>query len=442
MWRRLPNNAAVLTSLAANQLKNEHSIPEMHKFLASLGITNQELNDLRIIHIAGSKGKGSTAAFVECILRRHGLRTALYTSPHLIHPRERLRFNGRSLGEFKFAQLIISLYKRLDSVPGLFRFLTLLALEEMVVRRRQGELDVAIVEVGMGGRFDATNVIEKPTITAITSLTLEHVKFLGPTLADIAFHKAGIAKARVPLFSVPQPPEAHKVIERVILELESPLYTVDASWLEQWGLEKTRLSINGQHQRHNAALAVAICQEWFKQINIDDECLDLERVKEALENTYWPGRHQIVETKDHTWFLDGAHTVESIEYAVHWFVKQVNQPRFNSSKRILVFHVSHDRSYEMLLAPIIKAIRQGVLSLGQAIFAKPYSPTNNVIEQHDLHLHKDMASYWWTQTSIPATASSSEGIIKLLGPQSSNILVTGSLYLVGDILKVLKVGVC
>lgn len=186
------------------------------------------------MHIAGSKGKGSVAAFVESVLRAHGLRTALFTSPHLIHPRERLRINGRALELVDFSRAVIDIYNRLEGecLPGLFRFMTLLAFDRMLELQARGQLDVAVVEVGMGGRYDSTNVVEAPVATAITSLAMEHVSSLGPTLGDIAHHKAGIAKPNVPLLSVPQPEEAVKVLVENAKTVGCPLQFVESLDLE------------------------------------------------------------------------------------------------------------------------------------------------------------------------------------------------------------------
>lgn len=214
----------------------------MRYLLGVLGHKAADFDCLRIVHIAGSKGKGSTAAFAESILRHHGLKTALFTSPHLVHPRERLRINGRSMDLEAFSHSVVDIYLRLKSglhskeLPGLFRFLTLLAFDHMWKLHQEGQLDVAIVEVGMGGRYDATNVVEKPIVTAITSLAMEHVKSLGPTLADIASHKVGIAKSNVPLLSAPQPAEVVNVLLKYSEQMNCALTFVEPSKLDNAGL--------------------------------------------------------------------------------------------------------------------------------------------------------------------------------------------------------------
>lgn len=199
--------------------------------------------------MAGSKGKGSVASFVESIMREHGLRTAMYTSPHLVHPRERLRFDGKSLSLPTFSRAVLDIHDRLEhrvkELPGFFRFLTLMAFDMMLKRQKEEALDVAIVEVGMGGRFDATNVIERPLVTAITSLALEHVASLGPSLGDITHHKVGIAKANVPLITVPQHPEAVQVLIENARKVDCPLFFVES--LEQ-ELPDQRIVLGNPHR--------------------------------------------------------------------------------------------------------------------------------------------------------------------------------------------------
>lgn len=387
------------------------------------------MDALRIVHITGSKGKGSTASFVESIFRQHGLRTALYTSPHLVHPRERLRLNGRCMGLVSFSEAVIDLYNRLygweGPVPGLFRFMTLLAYDRMLMLKQADALDVAIVEVGMGGRYDATNVVEMPAVTAITSLSLEHVRPLGPTLADIAYHKVGIAKKGIPLVSVPQPIEAVEVICNSAAETGAPLEFVESLDRELDG-KSVNLGIIGDHQRLNAALAVRIAQHWFKKYSYQS-CLDMTRT--ALEKTFWPGRHQKVKRGCRAWYLDGAHTIESVQYALDWF----NNCKSSNRQTVLLFHVSHDRSFVKLLEPVSRH------KFDRIYFVKPFSSTDTEIERNDLSLHKQMAQYWLELTDQPSFYMTVEEFFSTLEdqPRQLDILVIGSLYLVGDIMRLI-----
>src|SRR5512139_1526430 len=166
----------------------------------------------RSIHIAGTKGKGSTAAMIESCLRAAGYRTGFYTSPHLHTFRERMRINNEYISREMFAQLVDELEPHLNAVEGVTWFEIVTALAFMFFARSQ--IDVVVLEVGLGGRFDATNVVT-PLVSVITSLSMDHMNLLGDTIEQIAFEKAGIIKRHVPVVSAPQAPEALDVIRRV-----------------------------------------------------------------------------------------------------------------------------------------------------------------------------------------------------------------------------------
>lgn len=409
LWRRLTTNGTTIAKVASAELKNELSLPEMRSLLHRLGHNVRAMDALAVVHIAGSKGKGSTAAFVERILARHGLATALYTSPHLVHPRERIRFNGRQMDELAFCEAVNDVYDRLgvDKLPcgerpGFFRFMTLLAFDRMLHTRPP--LDVAIIEVGMGGRFDATNVVAAPAVTAIAALEEEHIRLLGPTIAHIAQHKAGIAKAGVPLVVVPD--DRRHVMEairdvastvgapvHIVGTLEEELAATEPSALG--GAPPCELGIDGRHQRTNAALAVAICRQWFRVRG--GSCLSPRRTREALAGTRWPGRHQVhVQEMPPTglhggvsvaWHLDGAHTIASATLATQWFIQRMlgrdrsgGHPEDGAEscccrrrRRILLFHCAPDKAYAEMLGIISSLSAAAGLSFGRALFVKPQS---------------------------------------------------------------------
>ncbi|CAL9071689.1 unnamed protein product [Musa textilis] len=186
----------------------------------------KSLPELKIIHIGGTKGKGSTCTFCEAILRECGFRTGLFTSPHLMDVRERIRINGLDISEDKFLYYFWDcwnlLKERVDEdlpMPPLFQFLTVLAFKIFVSEK----VDVAIIEVGLGGRLDSTNVVKEPVVCGITSLGMDHMEILGDTIGQIASAKAGIFKPHVPAFTVPQLPEAMLALEERASELMIPL---------------------------------------------------------------------------------------------------------------------------------------------------------------------------------------------------------------------------
>lgn len=184
--------AAVQAQLAAGALRNEAALPEMRRLL---GLAGTPCSPRHMIHVAGTKGKGTTCAYLERLCRAFGLRTGLFTSPHLVDVRERIRLDGRSLGRAAFVRLFEHCHGRLAGHPaGFFQLMVLLAWRAF----HEQAPDVAVVEVGIGGRFDATNVAAGCDAVAITSLAMDHEGMLGHELAQIAWHKAGIIKVRPP----------------------------------------------------------------------------------------------------------------------------------------------------------------------------------------------------------------------------------------------------
>ena len=281
----LQSNASVL---AAQQQTEGKLVPQaqlkhQHAALKRLGITDEDLLAMHAVHITGSKGKGSTAAMVESILRQHGLKTGLFTSPHLIEARERIRINGKPIVRPMFAQHFFTVLDRLFDpelpplrpVPAYFRFLTLVALE--VFKREQ--VDVAVVEVGIGGRYDGTNVLVSPAACGVSTIALEHTDVLGHTVDAIAYQKGGIFKSGSPCFTVPQHPSAMAQLRKCAREQGAssfgvvPSGGIDAHLGAEEAQDKTveaaatatvssesviKLGLDGRHQASNAALAVQL----------------------------------------------------------------------------------------------------------------------------------------------------------------------------------------
>ncbi|CAH9102679.1 unnamed protein product [Cuscuta europaea] len=218
----------------------------MLKYIEILGL-EKHIGDLKIIHVAGTKGKGSTCAFCDAILRECGFRTGLFTSPHLIDVRERFRLDGLDISEEKFLQYFWECWNQLKDnimeglpMPLLFQFFTLLAFKIFASEK----VDVAIIEVGIGGTFDSTNVIKNPVVCGITSLGMDHLEILGHTLGMIASQKAGILKPQVPAFTVPQPQEAMEVLYDRANKLMVPLKVV-APLDRKKMLKDGKLSLSG-----------------------------------------------------------------------------------------------------------------------------------------------------------------------------------------------------
>ncbi|KAG6880366.1 hypothetical protein C0992_007777 [Termitomyces sp. T32_za158] len=294
----LQSNAAALEAARASGSSrlSEFAIPEMLEYLGRIGYTPKELNALNVIHITGTKGKGSTSAFTDSILR-HALPNAtigLYTSPHLVAVRERIRINGTPISEDQFVTLL-----------AFHVFLSL-------------KVDATVLEVGVGGAYDSTNIVPNPIVTGITALGIDHVAVLGRTLEDIAWQKGGIFKEGVPAITVDQPPEGLRVLEERAKELKASSFTVIPL---ETGLSNVELGLAGAHQAQNASLAIALAQS-FLGLPIPAEGGLPKNFITALQKTKWPGRCQTVvdpNRQNVTWYLDGAHTVESLKCCIQWF---------------------------------------------------------------------------------------------------------------------------
>lgn len=281
---------AVERLFALEQFGIKLGLDNIRTILAALGHPERAW---RSIHIAGTNGKGSVAAMVECGLRAGGLKTGRYTSPHLDRIEERVAINGAPIDAATFEAVTAHVFEVIDRIvegrvpgrslgegrPTFFEVSTAIAFE---IFKRQS-VGVAVVEVGLGGRFDATNVLA-PTITAITSIAFDHERHLGNTLSDIAFEKAGIAKRGVPLIVGRLPAEAAARIAEVARDVGAPLF--DAHATAERTYPPLRLALPGRHQLENAAVAVAIL-EHFSKLGTP---LTTEAIVTGLTSCEWPAR--------------------------------------------------------------------------------------------------------------------------------------------------------
>ena len=267
---------------------------------------------LRFIHVAGTNGKGSTCAMLESIYRTAGLRSGLFTSPHLVSFRERIQVNRQLITEGDVVRLVDELQPLLkqfhtDHHPTFFEVVTVMSLKYFAEQK----CDLVIWETGLGGRLDATNIVT-PLASVITNIALDHQQWLGDTLEKIAFEKAGIIKPGVPAVTAAEEPGALAVIKEVARANNAPLKIVgrDAAPVRPDSAARCRyLSLSGEHQKINAVLALAVVEILQKQIPIPDET-----IRAGLANVNWPGRLQLIERPHgQQILLDGAHNVAGAE---------------------------------------------------------------------------------------------------------------------------------
>ncbi|KAF9569338.1 FolC bifunctional protein [Agrocybe pediades] len=482
----LQSNAATLEAVrASGGRSSEFAIPEMLEYLERIGYTPEQLNSLNVIHITGTKGKGSTSAFTESIIRhaRPGWKTGLYTSPHLVAVRERIRINGAPISETEFAKYFFEVWDRLiennkmevpttPPMPGYFRFITLMAFHVFT----QLKVDATILEVGVGGTYDSTNIVPKPIVTGITALGIDHVNVLGRTLTEIAWQKGGIFKKDVSAFTVQQPQEGMTMLESRAKELQASNLRVVTDNAE---LSALKLGLAGKHQIQNAALAVELARSFLQ--TKDSNSAEVEGLtasfKEGLVETKWPGRCQTIpdpKREDITWYLDGAHTVESLQCCVQWFVTPgigVSAADANKTpseeSRVLIFNCTSGRSGDSFLGTVKDGIRsqlalhglkendvanffKHVIFCANVTYADGHFKgdlTTKAISESDLAGLKTQQALALAWTSLfPAFPAervhvlpSIENAVKVVEnvPELPlKVLVTGSLHLVGGVVEV------
>ncbi|MBN1641841.1 MAG: bifunctional folylpolyglutamate synthase/dihydrofolate synthase [Anaerolineae bacterium] len=324
----------------------------VHKLLGLLGDPH---HSFRSVHIAGTKGKGSTSALIASVLRRAGFRTGLYTSPHLHSFRERIQIDGQLIPEHEVIAGVDRLRAIAPDIAGIttFELITALAFDYM----RAHGVEWAVLEVGMGGRLDATNVIV-PAVSVITSISYDHMMYLGDTLAAIAAEKAGIIKPGIPVVSAVQHPEAARVIARTAAERGAPLTLVGEDWrwssesattegqrLRVWqaGAEPSAatytLPLLGRHQQENAVTAIAA----IAQLQAGGAAIGDDAVHAGLDGVRWPGRLEILGRTP--WVVvDGAHNPDSMTKLLATL-----EELFPHRRLIAIFGASADKQIDAML---------------------------------------------------------------------------------------------
>ena len=314
------------------------------------------LNRLNIVHVAGTKGKGATCAFTSYFLTAYGGRTGwpkkvgLYTSPHLRNVQERIRINSKPLSEDSFTKYIFEVWNGLEHGDGPEpRYLQLLLLTALHAFIKE-EVDVAIIETHNGGEYDATNVITRPTTTGITTIGMDHVEQLGPTIERIAWHKSGIFKPGAPAFFVAQKPEVTTVMQQRAEQKDVHLHIVG----DDPALPSDAAAVKPAVQRVNASLGLALASTVLKKLK--DDYLTADDIEHGLRNFVWDGRFQKICQGKNRWYLDGAHNELSVRQAALWYADEIEASSLEP--RVVIFSHISDRDGAAILKVLAQTLAE------------------------------------------------------------------------------------
>jgi dihydrofolate synthase/folylpolyglutamate synthase len=416
------------------------SLDRMVRFMRALGDPQHRYP---VIHVAGTKGKGSVAALCTSALRAGGYRTGFYTSPHLNDFRERAQVNGAYIPREAVAEIVSQFQAMVPEHPGIttFELSTALAFEYFARQR----VDVAVIEVGLGGRLDATNVV-RPVVAVISSLSYDHTYLLGNTLGEIATEKGGIIKPGVPVVTAAQAPEALAALERIAAERGAPLEVVGRDWHYQavnhsldgqtldvwseaeqrqldalraqghtvdWRPNRLEIPLLGQHQVENATLAYAALNIARRQgLPLAEEAL-----RDGFRGVVWPGRFEILERRPYV-VVDGAHNADSAKR-----LAATVREYFPGRRVYLIFGASSDKDVRGMLAELLApAVGVAQVTMVQAVHPR-------AIEPEEL---ADLAA----PLGVPVAAGTSvaAALAQALEQATAEdvVLATGSLFVVAE----------
>ncbi len=385
-------------------------------------------NDFKSIHVAGTNGKGSVSSALSAILFESGYRVGLYTSPHLVRFNERICINNQQISN----EDVVKSYQAVKRVhhghrsPTFFEFTTAMALYEF---SRQ-KVEWAVVETGMGGRYDSTNVIQ-PAITIITNVSMEHRQYLGNTLAKITREKSGIIKNRTPLVTAVKQNQARSIVRQVARKKSAPVYILGKNFKTRlnrpdeftyYGIENTwphmQTALLGAYQIENAALALAASELLIKS----QSKISPESIKKGLKKNRWPGRLEIVSDKPLI-ILDGAHNLIAARYLARFLSTNLSGRHIT-----LVVGILDDKPFGAMLKSLLPVCSRAIITrakTGRALDPRRLYPAAKKIIS-DVSIVPDVADAF--RQAIESAAS------------DEVICVAGSLYVVGEAKEAIEKG--
>jgi len=424
----------------ANTPSHKFDLAHMRVLLAALD--NPERRFPGVL-IAGTNGKGSTAATLASILQASGVRTGLYTSPHLVRINERIRINGQKIADNDFALLHEVVDRTAERLvgegelpwhPSFFEMLTAMAFEYFSRKK----VEIAVLEVGMGGRLDATNVIE-PRLSVITDIALDHQKFLGETLTEIAREKAGIIRPAGVVVTLPQTPQANDVIGNRIMELGARAISAvpyvppvspaaELPWTREGHAARASYPLQvlgeeivvqtplvGRHQLRNIALAIAAADELSKDFPIT-----AESVEQGIREAHWPGRFQVLSHRGTDFVFDVAHNP-----AGAWALRSTLSGVYEDRPLIFVFGAMRDKAIGEMAEILFPCAERVILTHAD----NPRSATPSEIRQMSARVATELDE----MASVPEALDRAAGLAGSTGV----VVVTGSIYVVGEAMRFL-----
>ncbi len=379
--------------------KRSFNLNRMRAFSKRLGNPHDKF---RSVHVAGTKGKGSTVAILASILQASGYRVGRYTSPHLVNLRERIAIDGKWISEKDFAAEMSKIKKSLGNLkPTYFEAMTLLAFLTFAKKK----VDIAVVEVGLGGRLDATNVLN-PLISVMTSISYDHMKELGATLTKITREKAGIIKYGGVVVTAPQEKEARDVIQKVAEDKKTIVVATSVADQERLKPLLRTLHLLGQFQIENASVAIRAAESL---LNFGFDKISEASIRRGLKTVRWPGRFEIIR-RNPAIILDGAHNGESMEAILAGVEKM-----FPKSRIVPVLGVSRGKDLKRIREALAKVTDQWIATESGDVRALPARELGG--------------------TFVAAPVSKAIQLARSIAKPEDVILVAGSLYLIGEIIR-------
>lgn len=387
---------------------------------------------LKFIHIAGTNGKGSTATFIANILNSAGYSTGLYTSPFIERFNERIMLNGQQIADDELIKYVERIKKAIEQMmqqgfehPTVFEAITAMAF----LYYHEKKCDIVVLEVGMGGRFDATNIISSSVVSVITKIALDHIDVLGNTLSKIAYEKAGIIKKNGVVVAYPQHESAIGSIESVCKQMGARLFYAQPDILENIQLKPGLLSfkhprlgnietsIVGLHQVNNAAVALKVCEVLVNLgYNISNDS-----IVTGFKNAFWPGRFELLRTQP-DFYIDGAHNPDGVKAFIETF-----KTIYPGEKASFIFGVMKDKDYVVMVKDLSTIAKRFIAVVPDNLRAlEPENLTN-------------IMSKYCKNVEYSGTIEKAIEKMLLISSKDDIIVALGSLYYIGNVRRLIRI---